>query len=110
MSYTTYADITPEQNAAFEAKYGKSRLSELEVAVDDAKYKFLVRKPDRAVLEAIGSHAAKKDVQKINQVLIKNCVLGGDMEALDKDGEVYLAVLDAINLLKSKATSTIKKR
>jgi hypothetical protein len=110
MEYQKYQDITPEQNAQWEAKYGKSRVSDLEVVVDDKTYRFVLRKPDRAVLKAIGRHAAKEDVDKVNDVLIKNCVLGGDMEALEKDGEVYLEVLESVNLLKSKAKSTIKKR
>lgn len=108
--YQKYTDITSEQNAEFESKYGKSRISDLEVNVDDQIYRFVVRKPDRNVLEAIGTHAAQKNVKGVNNVLIKNCVLGGDMEALEKDGEVYLEVLNHINLLKTKATSTIKKR
>ncbi|WP_438710860.1 hypothetical protein ACSTS3_19675 [Aquimarina muelleri] len=137
MEYQKYQDITPEQNAEWEAKYGKRRVSDIEVKfIDDIEpidpdiadyekvkakaeakaeanaivYRFVVRKPDRSVLSAIGKHAQQNNVEKVNEVLIKNCVLGGDMEALEKDGEVYLEVLESINLLKSKAKSTIKKR
>ena len=110
MEYQKHKDITAEDNAKWEAQYGKSRISDLDIEVDGKTYKFIVRKPDRNVLKAIGRHAAQKDVEKVNVVLIKNCVLGGDMEALEKDGEVYLEVLDSVNLLKSKAKKTLKKR
>lgn len=110
MEYQKYNDITPDENAAFEAKYGKQYISDLSIEVDGEKYQYVVRKPDRAVLKLIGKYAVENNVEKVNEALIKNCVLAGDMEALDKDGAVYLAVLNEINLLKSKAKSTIKKR
>lgn len=109
--FQKHSDITSDMNLEWEAKYGKSRIIDLEVKVSDKEtFKFVMRKPDRAVLEAIGKHAAKKDVQAANKVLISNCVLGGDMEALNKDGEVYLEVLEQLNLLKHQAKSTVKKR
>jgi hypothetical protein len=107
MEYQKHSDITQADNAKWEAQYGKHCISDLSVEIDG---NYVVRKPDRTVLKAIGSHAQKNDVDKVNDVLIKNCVLGGDMEALDKDGQVYLEVLETINLLKTKAKSTIKKR
>lgn len=136
-AYTTYADITPELNAQWEAKYGKRQVLDIEIKLKDepelvgkhvedheainakleaeaeaeaVTYRFVLRKPDRAVLEAIGRHAANKDISNVNKTLMKNCVLGGDMEAIEKDGSVYLNVLEQINLLKSKAQSTVKKR
>jgi hypothetical protein len=109
--FQKHSDITPAMNTEWEAKYGKSRLSDLEiVSGDGTTAKFVVRKPDRATLEAMGNHAASKNVQATNKVLISNCVLGGDMEQLAKDGEIYLEVLQALNNLKSEAKSTIKKR
>ncbi|MBV7268371.1 hypothetical protein [Winogradskyella luteola] len=109
-TYTTFAEITDEQNKAWEAKYGKSRIVDLEVEVDGQSYNFVLRKPDRAVLEAMGKHAVSKNVQQTNKTLISNCVLGGDMEALDKDGGVYVEVLQNLQKLKTEAKSTIKKR
>ncbi|MGB1307531.1 MAG: hypothetical protein ACPG6B_01375 [Oceanihabitans sp.] len=110
-NYKKYSDITAELNQEWEAKYGKSRIIDLEVKVSEKEiYSFVLRKPDRPVLEAIGKHAANKDVAAANKVLISNCVLGGDMEALNKDGEVYLEVLEQLNLLKHQAKSTVKKR
>ncbi|MBU2923056.1 hypothetical protein KO504_17030 [Winogradskyella psychrotolerans] len=108
--YTTFADITPELNAQWEAKYGKHRIIDLEIEVDGHTYNYVLRKPDRAVLEAMGKHAVAKNVELTNKSLIKNCVLGGDMEALDKDGSVYVEVLEQLQKLKSEAKSTIKKR
>ncbi|WP_435135716.1 hypothetical protein [Formosa sp. A9] len=109
--FQKYSDITPEMNQEWEAKYGKTRLIDLEVQISDTEtFNFVLRKPDRPVLEAIGRHAANKDVAAANKTLINNCVLGGDMEALNKDGEVYLEVLEQLNLLKHKAKSTVKKR
>lgn len=109
-NYTTYNDITPDQNQDWEAKYGKHRIIDLTVEVDGKEYNYVLRKPDRAVLEAMGKHAVAKNVELTNKTLIKNCVLGGDMEALDKDGSVYVEVLENLQKLKTEAKSTIKKR
>lgn len=111
MEYQKYTDITEDQNRKWEAMYGKSRIMDLQIEIDDDRiYNFVVRKPDRSIIKAIGNYAAKNDVEKVNEVLIKNCVLGGDMEALEKDGGVYLKVLENVNLLNQKAKSTLKKR
>ncbi|QQV91582.1 hypothetical protein Peternella1_46 [Winogradskyella phage Peternella_1] len=108
--YSKFADITPEQNSQWEAKYGKHLLIDLEIEVDGRTYNYVLRKPDRAVLEAMGKHAVSKNVELTNKSLIKNCVLGGDMEALEKDGSVYVEVLEQLQKLKSEAKSTVKKR
>lgn len=109
--YQKHSDITKDMNLDWEARYGKHRIIDLEVVLSEGEsYNFVLRKPDRAVLEAMAKHAANKDVAATNKSLINNCVLGGDMEALNKDGEVYLEVLNKLNLLKHEAKSTVKKR
>jgi hypothetical protein len=109
-TYSKFTDITPEQNSQWEVKYGKHLLVDLEIEVDGRTYNYVLRKPDRAVLEAMGKHAVSKNIELTNKSLIKNCVLGGDMEALEKDGSVYVEVLEQLQKLKSEAKSTIKKR
>ncbi len=109
-AYTTFEDITLEQNQEWEARYGKHRIMDLEIEVDDKTYNYVLRKPDRAVLESMGKHAIAKNVELTNRTLIKNCVLGGDMEAIDQDGSVYVEVLENLQKLKTEAKSTIKKR
>lgn len=109
--FQKHSDITPDMNREWEAKYGKKRISDLEIETSDGEVaKFVIRKPDRQVLEAMGKHAAAKNVSATNKVLISNCVLGGDMEALEKDGEVYIEMLAQLNLLKNQAKSSVKKR
>lgn len=109
--FQKHSDITPDMNREWEAKYGKKRISDLEIETSDGDVaRFVIRKPDRQVLEAMGKYAAAKNVSATNKVLISNCVLGGDMEALEKDGEVYIEVLEQLNALKKKAKSTVKKR
>jgi uncharacterized protein (UPF0128 family) len=109
--FQKHSDITPDVNREWEAKFGKKRIVDLEIETQDGELvKFVLRKPDRAVLEAMAQHGIKNDVRSTNRALIKNCVLGGDMEALEKDGEVYLEVLTQLNKLKHEAKSTVKKR
>ncbi|CDF80570.1 hypothetical protein BN863_28580 [Formosa agariphila KMM 3901] len=109
--YQKYTDITQDMNLQWEAKFGKKRISDLSIETSDGEtVNFVIRKPDRQVLEAMGKHAAVKNVSATNKVLISNCVLGGDMEALEKDGEVYIEVLAQLNMLKQQAKATVKKR
>lgn len=109
--YTTYQDITPDQNAQWEAQYGKNRIVDVEIETasgDTAR--FVLRKPNRNVMEAIGKPAAENNIAKVNQIFIANCVLGGDMESLDQDGDIYAEVLQLITKLTSKVKSKVKKR
>jgi hypothetical protein len=109
--FEKHSDITTTQNKEWEAKYGKARIIDLKIETQDGTVaKFVLRKPDRSVLELMAQHGIKNDIKSTNRALIKNCVLGGDMEALEKDGEVYLEILTQLNKLKHEAKSTVKKR
>lgn len=103
------ADITPEMRSDWYEKYPDMRVIEVPLDEDDLNAEvaeFYVRKPSRNVIEQIAKFAADKDIAKANQVLIKNCVIGGDMEYLDAeasaDGDVYFAVLEALGELVNK--------
>ena len=69
----------------------------LDIKIDDTEqYQFLARRPSRDLLMATA--AADGDIAKINDLIIKNMVLAGDMEALD-DGLVYGRLLKELGVL-----------
>lgn len=51
-------------------------------------YQFLVKRPDRSTMKIMQDAARKGDVEKANDVAVKNLVIGGDMDALE-NGIVY---------------------
>lgn len=106
--------ITPDQIRDWKAKYGANSLREVSIKVleeeeSEEVSRFVLRKPGRSVMEAVAVAGAKNDIAGSNKILIANCVLGGDMAALENDAAVFLAVLDEIRQLVSKTDTTVKK-
>lgn len=108
-----YADITPEMIQAWKAKRGPFSLSELSVTLwtteegEEVAAKFVLAIPDQKTFLAVNENAENTD--KVNQLTISNCVLGGDMQYLEQDAQVYAAVLLECGKLFKKKPASIKK-
>jgi hypothetical protein len=77
--------ITQDRFLELQAKHGKLYI--LDVVIDETEsYQFVLRRPDRATLEAI--EANSKDTAKVNDMIIKNLLVSDNAQALD-DGIVY---------------------
>jgi hypothetical protein len=84
--------ITEAEFEELEAKY--KHLYVVDVAFDDKeRYQFIVRRPTRNVIEAVGAN--KGDVFKVADLMITNMVVAGDTDALD-DGVVYSRLLECL--------------
>ena len=105
-----YADITAAHIQDWKARHGADGLSEVLVTIDDnTTARFVICKPGRTVMDAVAQHGISKNVAGSNKALISNCVLGGDMELLEKDGGVYGEVLKHINASISAYRTEVKK-
>ena len=83
--------------------------SHLKVDLGDGEvYNFLSVRPSQSVMRAIGLAGRDQDFDKSNDLLIKNCIKAGDMEALE-DGVVYTAILQALSQSMSAVTATFTK-
>lgn len=109
MEKTRYDEILPSDVQDWKAKYGANSLTEATITTQDGEYKFILRKPGRAVLEAVASIGDKEPSSAANKILIANCVLGGDTYVFEHDGAVYLAVLEQVSKLMSNAKAAVKK-
>lgn len=99
-------DFTPEEHAELKTKYGK-RLKHVTVQVDeDERHDYLIIRPNKNILLAMAKK--KDDLEEANDILIKNCVAAGDMEALE-DSAVYTSVLTAIGQLIAGQAAFISK-
>jgi|SRR5690625_88807 len=88
---------------------GKRNLREVIVETDDGyAFHYLVKKPSRAVIQAIVQHEGKKDVNAQQKVML-GCVLEGDKEAYENDGGVYGSLIGKIGELTQTAKADIKK-
>jgi len=77
--------ITQDRFEELQAKFGKLYI--LDVVIDETEsYQFILRRPDRATLEAI--EANRTDTAKVNDMIIKNLLVSDNAQALD-DGIVY---------------------
>lgn len=92
---------------------GRRNLREITIETDGGMYQFhyLVKKPSRAVLEAIASEEAKKNGPNVStiQKLMLGCVLEGDKEAYENDGGLYTQLIKQIGNLITESKGAIKK-
>lgn len=66
-----------------------------------------LRRPTRKALSA-AAVVGKTDPMKYNEVLLKNCWLGGDEEIQEKD-DLFLGASEALADLIEKKEATLKK-
>ena len=103
---------------------GRRNLREITIVTDGGDYQcvYLIKKPSRAVMEAIADAEAKgsantdkglpvkkgQDIGKI-QKLMMGCVLEGDKEAYEHDGAIYTQLLMHVGELVKEAKGELKK-
>lgn len=89
---------------ALKAKYGKRlKLVSIDISEDET-YEYAVVRPSRHVIMAMASK--KDDLEAANEILIKNCVQAGDMEALE-DAAVYTKMIETLGEMVSGAKAFI---
>jgi hypothetical protein len=91
---------------------GRRNLREISVLTDDLEeFVYLVKKPSRAVLQAIAEESSKGDKKNITSIqkLMLGCVLEGDKDAFEHDGAIYTKLLTEISKLVRAKKSEIKK-
>jgi len=90
MEKLTNDQITPEQLEKWAQAYPTLRETTLIVEPQEGKeksLKFFIKKPNRDQRLMVGKAAKKDKVMEVSQMLIANCVLGGDMEFLADPSE-----------------------
>ncbi len=95
------AQVTKEQIEAWKAQHGE--IFKLDV---DGREAYL-KKPDRKTL-SYGSIAAQKDPMKFNEILLKNCWLGGDEEIMTNDTLFVSAGQVIAGLIEIKKAELVK--
>lgn len=101
---------TAETVAEHEAKVGgKRNLREVSISDDEGTvFVFLVKRPTRSVIQAITNANAKNDINAASKILMA-CVLEGDMDTVENNGAIYLALVENITTLIGGVKSEIKK-
>lgn len=88
---------------------GKRNLREVVVTTDDGyQFIYLVKKPNRSVMQAIAEYEQKKDIASIEKLMV-GLVLLGDKEAFEHDGAIYTALMSEIGRLVQTAKADAKK-
>ena len=106
--------VKPFDDSVFESHAGKVggkknlRLVSIKLPEDELEYVYLIKKPSRATIQALGEAGKKKDQDKAQKLLL-GCVLEGDKEAYDYDGSIYVALLDKISKIAEQTKSDVKK-
>lgn len=102
-----YDDVKINEHAA---KVGGTRnLREIVLETEDnEEFYYLVKKPSRAVMQAVAQYENKKDIDGVQKLML-GCVLEGDKEAYEFDGSLYAKLLENISELLNDTKGTIKK-
>ncbi|MBE9487989.1 MAG: hypothetical protein IMY73_02295 [Bacteroidetes bacterium] len=94
-------EITKEKISNWKAKYGEVFCYEV-----DGKIAYLKR-PDRKTL-SLSSVIGKEDPMKYNEVLLKYCWLGGDIE-IQKEDKYFLGISSTLSELVEIKAGQLKK-
>jgi len=89
--------ITEAQINELKAKYGNV-LSQVTIHTKDKTVEYVIRIPPRSVIDAVASESrpGTVNVNEVSKILISNCVLAGDMDLIERDGNVYSTLLSRI--------------
>lgn len=88
---------------------GKRNLRIIEIPDDDNNvFVYLVKRPTRTVIQAMTAAGAKNNTDGVAKILL-GCILEGDLEAIENDGSMYLAMIENITTLVGGAKGEIKK-
>jgi len=109
------SSITPEMLQDWKLKFGKIKI--ITVVVEDEekdkdgnvvnegeKYQFVVRRPDKGLINMLLPLAERREIDQFAEKGIKNLIVGGDMEALE-DGLVYMGVVSKLQKMIAPAAS-----
>lgn len=97
--------IPQEEYRTLKAKH--KRLYVINISIEEGEdYQFIVCRPSRSLLSAVT--AAGDDTDKINDLVIKNMVLAGDLDAID-DGLVYSGLMRETGKLMKMAKGFLMK-
>lgn len=119
-TFERFADLTDSRKAEIRKKYPNAIVIILPVNLEDKDLpddewidtaSYVITPADRAVNAMVEKYAAEKNFKKFKEVLIKNCVIAGDMEHLDEDRNifVYKSVLNKCADLMGVAKAKVAK-
>lgn len=113
-----FDEVTPEIIQDWKARFGDAEgcITQVNVPITDTKdgedgpqARYFLCVPSRTVVDRVAEYGMNKELQQANKLLIANCVLGGDMDILERDGNVYEAVLNEIQKLRKSRVASVKK-
>ncbi|WP_165025637.1 hypothetical protein [Dysgonomonas sp. ZJ279] len=97
--------IPQEKFDELKAKY--RHLYIVNVIIDENEsYQFIIRRPNKEIISAVSAN--KNDITKSNDILIKNMVVGGDLDCLD-DGIVYSRLMGELGKIMKQGSSDFTK-
>jgi hypothetical protein len=72
---------------------------------------YLVRKPSKPLLSLLTSeeYEGKKNIEKANDAMIKNCVLEGDLERMENDASIFSGLIEKLAGLVNATKVSLKK-
>lgn len=89
---------------ALKAKHKHLYVVDIRLAKDET-YQFIACRPGRSLIDLI---AETKEVNKVNDMMLKNMIVAGDREALG-DGLVYTAVLRELAKITRQASGFLAR-
>ncbi|MGC4130068.1 MAG: hypothetical protein QM564_11070 [Bergeyella sp.] len=103
-----FGKFTETEINQLKAQHGK-RLRYFKVTTPDGDSEFIIKKPNRSVSSAVSEAFEKKDNNLASDIMIKNCVVYGDLQDIEDDAVVFTKVTVFITGLVNDAEIEAKK-
>ena len=92
----------------------KGQLTEVTIPVDESEdAKFVLCKPTKDVMDAMESLIDSSGASKVNELLEKNCILGGDFKYIESgpfyEPSVYLTIIEQLGKYMRPKAATSRK-
>ncbi len=100
--------FTEAEHKDLKAKYG-NRIRMVTIETEDGRFDYLVIRPSRAHMMLVATKGKEGDFEAANNVLIQNCVVAGNKQAIEEDYAVYSTLLTAIQQMTEAVQAFIRK-
>ena len=109
-----FEDLTEAAKAELRTKHG-DKLKTVSIPLDKDLIngpvaRFAVIPPERRVINAVSKYGAENNYDKANEVMVKNCVIAGDMEYLQEVGgndQVFYGLMKELAKFIDSGTATV---
>ena len=99
-------NVTAEEIEGWKREHKK--VQKITVSFEGEKKQFIIARPTREVVNAMQKYDRENNIEKQQDILVKNCIKAGDTSLL-KDIDVFNTVIKRVNDLVEDLTTEVEE-